>query len=95
MIIKIDANNDRVIIGSTIPKYLLGLTNSFDYKGISLSIFLYGRMGYYYDTGGEGLTGRFNQRSVDYYTINNTNSDYQKPIYTEASGDPFFSHLRV
>ncbi len=90
---KIDANNDRVIIGSTIPKYLLGLTNTFDYKGISLSIFLYGRMGYWYNTGGEGLTGRFNQRSVDYYTINNTNSDYQKPIYTEASGDPFFPVL--
>ncbi|MPR35206.1 SusC/RagA family TonB-linked outer membrane protein [Salmonirosea aquatica] len=90
---KIDANNDRVIIGSTIPKFLLGLTNSFDYKGISLSIFLYGRMGYYYDTGGEGLTGRFNQRLVDYYTINNTNSDYQKPIYTEASGDPFYPIL--
>ncbi len=90
---KIDANNDRVIIGSTIPKFLLGLTNSFDYKGISLSIFLYGRMGYWYDTGGEGLTGRFNQRSVDYYTINNTDSDYQKPIYTEASGDPFYPIL--
>ncbi len=90
---KIDANNDRVIIGSTIPKFLLGLTNTLDYKGISLSIFLYGRMGYFYDTGGEGLTGRFNQRSVDYYTINNTDSDYQKPIYTEASGDPFFPVL--
>lgn len=87
---KIDANNDRVIIGSTIPKYLLGLTNTFDYKGLSLSIFLYGRMGYWYNTGGEGLTGRFNQRQVDYYTPDNTDSDYQKPIFTEASGDPFY-----
>ena len=90
---KIDASNDRKIIGSQIPKFLLGLTNTFDYKGLSLSVFLYGRMGYQYNTGGEGLTGRFNQRKVDYFTENNLNSDYQKPIYTEASGDPFFTVL--
>lgn len=90
---KIDANNDRVIIGSQIPKFLVGLTNTFDYKGISLSIFLYGRMAYWFNAGGEGLTGRFNQRKVDYYTPENTDSDYQKPIFTEASGDPFFTAL--
>lgn len=90
---KIDASNDRVIIGSQIPKFLIGLTNTFDYKGLSLSVFLYGRMGYWYNAGGEGLTGRFNQRKVDYYTENNINSEYQKPIYTEASGDPFFTVL--
>lgn len=89
----IDANNDRVIIGSTIPKYILGLTNTFTYKNIELSIFLYGRMGYKYDTGGEDQTGRFNQRLIDYYTENNTNSEYQKPIYTEGTGDMFSTAL--
>lgn len=86
---KIDANNDRVIIGSTIPKFLIGLTNEFSYKGISLSIFLYGRLKYLYNTGGEGLTGRNNQRVVNYYTEVNTVSDYQKPIYTAGTGDPY------
>ncbi|MEA5427952.1 SusC/RagA family TonB-linked outer membrane protein [Arcicella lustrica] len=86
---KIDANNDRVIIGSTIPKFLIGLTNNFEYKGFSLSIFLYGRLSYLFNTGGEGLTGRFNQRVVNYYTEVNTNSDYQKPIYTAGTGDPY------
>ena len=86
---KIDANNDRVIIGSTIPKFLVGLTNNFEYKGFSLSIFLYGRLSYLFNTGGEGLTGRFNQRVVNYYTEVNTNSDYQKPIYTAGTGDPY------
>lgn len=90
---KIDASNDRVIIGSLIPKFLVGITNNFDYKGVSLSIFLYGRMKYWYNTGGEGLTGRPNQRKVDYYTDNNINSEYQKPIYTEATGDPYFNAL--
>jgi TonB-dependent starch-binding outer membrane protein SusC len=86
---KIDANNDRVIIGSTIPKFLVGLTNDFEYKGISLSIFLYGRLKYLFNTGGEGLTGRPNQRVVNYYTEINTTSDYQKPIYTAGTGDPY------
>ncbi len=90
---KIDANNDRVVIDSEIPKYILGLTNTFSYKGLELSIFMYGRMGYTYDAGGEGLVGRYNQRSVNYWTPNNTNSDYQKPIYSAGYGDQYYGSL--
>ncbi len=90
---KIDANNDRVIIGSTIPKYIVGLTNTFDYKGFELSVFLYGRMGYIYNTGGEGLVGRYQQRAMNYWTPNTTNSDYQKPIYSAGNGDQYFQSL--
>ncbi|MEL0456486.1 TonB-dependent receptor [Flavobacteriaceae bacterium SZ-1-7] len=89
----IDANNDRVIIGSEIPKYIVGLTNTFNYKNIELSIFLYGRMGYKYNAGGEGLVGRYNQRRVDYYTEADPNSDYQKPIYSAGFGDQYFRSL--
>ena len=90
---KIDANNDRKIIGSTIPKYILGLTNTFNYKGFELSALLYGRMGYIYSTGGEGLVGRYQQREVNYYTENNTNSEYQKPIYSAGYGDQYYASL--
>ena len=90
---KIDANNDRVIIGSTIPKYILGLTNTFDYKGFELSVLLYGRMNYIYDTGGEGEVGRYQQRAINYWTPNNTNSDYQKPIYSAGYGDQYYTAL--
>lgn len=38
----IDADNDRVIIGSTIPDFTWGVTNTFGYKGLNLSIFLQG-----------------------------------------------------
>ncbi|GLB49343.1 SusC/RagA family TonB-linked outer membrane protein [Neptunitalea lumnitzerae] len=86
---KIDATNDRVIIGSTLPKYIVGVTNNFSYKNFDLSIFIYGRLDYTYDTGGEAQTGRFNQRQIDYYTENNTNAEYQKPIYTAGTGDPY------
>tara|TARA_R110000868_G_scaffold107780_2_gene294772 strand:- start:32119 stop:35226 length:3108 start_codon:yes stop_codon:yes gene_type:complete len=90
---EIDANNDRVIIGSEIPKFIVGLTNTINYKGLELSIFLYGRLGYTYNTGGEGLVGRYNSRKVNYYTEVNTNSDYQKPIYSAGYGDEYFRTL--
>ncbi len=89
----IDANNDRVIIGNTRPKYILGMTNTFSFKSFELSAFLFGRLGYLYDTGGEYQTGRFNQREISYYNENNKQAEYQKPIYTEASGDPFYGIL--
>lgn len=38
----IDADNDRVIIGSTIPDFNWGLTNTFRYKNFDLSILLQG-----------------------------------------------------
>lgn len=90
---KIDANNDRVIIGSEIPKYILGITNNFSYKGFELSIFLYGRLGYTYNTGGEGLVGRYNSRKVNYYTEVNKNAEYQKPIYSAGFGDQYYQAI--
>jgi hypothetical protein len=90
---KIDATNDRRVLGSTIPRFIVGMTNTFDYKGFSLSVMLYGRLKYLYNTGGEALTGRSNQRVVSYYTPNNTNADYQHPYYTAAAGDPYYNAL--
>ncbi|MXN90856.1 SusC/RagA family TonB-linked outer membrane protein [Flavobacterium sp. Sd200] len=90
---KIDENNDRTIVGNTMPKYVVGMTNTFKYKGIELSIFLYGRLKYMYNAGGEALTGRYNQRQLNYYTEINQNSDYQKPIYTSGTGDPYATSL--
>jgi TonB-linked SusC/RagA family outer membrane protein len=90
---KIDANNDRVIIGSADPKFITGLTNSFSYKNIELSFFVYGRMGYIYNTGGENEGAKGSQRAINYYTDNNTNAEYQKPIYSAGTGDSYFPIL--
>ena len=38
----IDADNDRVIIGSTIPDFTWGMDNTVRYRGLSLSVFLQG-----------------------------------------------------
>lgn len=89
----IDANNDRVIIGNTLPKYILGFTNTFNYKNLELSIFMIGRFDYIYNTGGENQPGRYNQRSIDYWTDTNTDAYYQKPIYTAGTADPYFQSL--
>lgn len=90
---KIDANNDRVIIGHTRPRWIVGMTNSFSYKNFELSFFIYGRLNYWFNTGGEAQTARGNQRQINYWTHNNQNSEYQKPIYSVGSGDAYSPSL--
>lgn len=90
---KIDANNDRTIIGSTMPKYVVGLTNRFKYGNFDLDVFIYGRLGYKYATGGEHQGGRFNQRRIDYYTETNTDAAWQRPEYTAGTADPYYESL--
>lgn len=87
---KIDANHDRVIIGNTRPRWIVGMTNTVNYKSFEFSIFLYGRLKYMYNTSGESETARGVQRSINYYNENNMNAEYQKPFYSEGSGDPYY-----
>ena len=90
---KIDANNDRIIVGYTRPRWIVGMTNSFSYKNFELSIFLYGRLNYMFNTGGEAMVARSSTRAVNYYTENNTNAEYQKPIYSTGTGDLYSTSL--
>ncbi len=87
---KIDANNDRVVIGNTNPHWIFGMTNSFSYKNVDFSFMLYGRFGYKVSTGGEWQGGRYMQRAINYYNENNHNSEYQKPIYNIGGGDNYY-----
>jgi TonB-linked SusC/RagA family outer membrane protein len=92
---KIDANNDRQIIGWTRPRWVVGMTNTFTYKGFELSIFLYGRLHYMYSYGGEPEAARYVTRKIDYYNENNTNAYFQKPIFNAggAAGDSYYASL--
>lgn len=87
---KID-DKDRVILGNKNPNWTLGWSNTFSWKGLELTLELYGRFGYMVSTNGEALSGAANQYKVDYWTPDHTNSDYQKPIYnsSRSSGDPY------
>jgi TonB-dependent starch-binding outer membrane protein SusC len=90
---KIDGNNDRTIIGHTRPRWVVGMTNGFTYKGFELSFFIYGRLNYWFNTGGEAQTARGNQRQIDYWTENNQDAEYQKPFYSVGSGDAYSPSL--
>jgi len=86
---KIEGNYDRVVIGNTRPRWTLGLTNTFSYKGIELSVFITGRLKYMSGVG-EGLTGMYgDQRKLDYWTPDNTDAEYQRPFMSEAGGDTY------
>ncbi|MBR2291378.1 MAG: SusC/RagA family TonB-linked outer membrane protein, partial [Prevotella sp.] len=85
---KIDAD-DRVILGNRNPRWTLGWSNTFSYKGLELTIDLFGRFKYMVSTGGEGQYGMYNQREIDYWTPSNTGAEWQKPIYSTSGGDNY------
>ncbi|QNN40517.1 TonB-dependent receptor [Pedobacter roseus] len=90
---KIDANNDRAVLGHYNPSWTGGLTNTFGYKNFDLSIFIIARYNFLIATGAEALQGRFAQRVVDYWTPTNPTNDYPAPNYASASGDQYVSAL--
>jgi len=88
---KMDAA-DRVVVGNNNPNWTMGWNNNFRFHGIELGVNLYGRMGYTASLGGEALTSHANQRETDYWTPENTDAEFQKPILgqaTSGSQDPF------
>lgn len=85
--------NDRVVLGNQNPRWTLGWSNTFSYKGIELSVELFGRFDYMISTGGFGQTGITNQTQIDYWTPSNTDAKWQKPIYNTSGGDPYSSLL--
>ncbi len=77
-----DGIDDRVILGSQLPKWLLGVTNRFSYKNFDLSCFIYTRQGAQYrnsmlsGTMGELSSGRYNHLKLNYWTSENPTNDY-------------------
>ncbi len=81
---KVDANNDREILGDANPKFFGGLTNTFGYKGFELNVFLqysYGNKIYNYNamellspTGGQNVY----KDLVNRWTPTNPSNKYPK-----------------
>lgn len=86
-------SEDRVVLGNKDPRWTIGWNNTFTYKGIELSVELFGRMGYMVSTGGFGQMGMYNQTEIDYWTPDNPNAKWQKPIYSTSGGDSYSSLL--
>lgn len=93
-------DKDRQILGHTNPDWILGLNNTFQYKGFDLSVFMMGRfgqtiesslLGYY--TAENSLTT--NQVSgADYWTESNQNAYYPRPGSASAQSK-VYSSLRI
>jgi TonB-dependent starch-binding outer membrane protein SusC len=91
---KIDATNDREVIGSGQAKYQGGITNRFAYKGFDLSFVIYARMGgmlvsQVYSPYGDYVTllnGIRNSIKVDYWTPSNPTNKFPSPAGILSSG---------
>lgn len=80
---KIDATNDRMVLGNDVPKAFGGLNNKLEFKGIDFSFFLYYRLGFMinsdFSNGQATMQGRYNNLKVDYWTIDNPTNAYPRP----------------
>lgn len=81
--------DDRRVLGHLNPDWIIGLNNSFTYKGFDLTVFLMARLG---QTIQSDIIGRYTAKytvtenqlaGVNYWTENNQNAYYPRP----GSGD--------
>jgi len=84
---RIDANNDRQIIGQYDPKWTAGFINTFNYKNFELSAFIFTRWGQIVNGGAAELSGQFVERKVNYWTPDNPSNEYPAANYNNG-GQP-------
>ena len=74
---------DRVILGSAVADFAIGMTNRFTYKGFDVSFFLFGRFGSMirsqFHQSFNSLFGRYNNLAIDYWTPSNPTNAYPRP----------------
>lgn len=80
---------DRVIIGNALPKFTGGLTNTFNYKGFDLSIFVYWSYGNQVYNQTRAILERMstynngNTNTLRRWTPTNTNTDVPKAVFND------------
>lgn len=79
---KIDANNDRTVLGSAVPKYSVGFSNDVQFRNFDLNVYVYARVGQMFVS---TYANKFepnaieNGARVDYWTPENPTNDYPRP----------------
>ncbi|MFD2036090.1 SusC/RagA family TonB-linked outer membrane protein [Belliella marina] len=75
--------NDRQILGSAVPDFILGVTNRFNYKAFDFSFFVFARVGQMlrsdFHSANNHLFGRYNNLAVDYWTPENPTNEFPRP----------------
>src|SRR5690606_37641928 len=90
---EITAEHDRTIIGSPLPKWIGGITNTLEYKGFDFSFMLYSRQGAmarsrFHDSNfGREWNGRYNKLNVNYWTETNPSNEW--PAINKTGGRVF------
>lgn len=77
-------NADKVIRGSMFPKWTGGMTNTFRYKDIDLTVFVYTRQGQWSYSQFHRTTAlddniNFNKMKLNYWTPENTSATWHRP----------------
>jgi hypothetical protein len=88
-------NDDKVIIGSLFPKWTGGITNTFTYKNLDLSFFVYTRQGQYsYSQFHRAYSMNdnvsFNVIKLNYWTPENPNGTWHRPGVTVGAVDALY-----
>ncbi len=74
--------DDRFVLGSELPKWIGGMTNTLNWKNFDFSVFAYTRQGVQFKNGmlsgtmGEVTNGRYNHLVLNYWTPDNPTNDY-------------------
>ena len=82
---KLDATYDRMILGSSQPKWEGGMTNRFGYKGFDLTVVAFARWGHMIRSNLHGggfvntFQGTYNNIKTRYWTPQNGENEYPKP----------------
>ncbi len=94
---KIDANNDRKVVGYAVPKYSIGFSNDIKFRNFDLNIYVFARIG---QTFVSAYANKFepnaieNGAQVNYWTPENPTNDYPRPnINISRAALPFATTL--
>lgn len=78
-------NDDRMFIGSRVPKWFAGLQNTFSYKAFDMNVYMLARCGQTIDA---EFLGRYNPSGtgngpaiIDYWTPENPTNDFPQPKF--------------
>ena len=88
--------DDRTVFNQN-PKCILGLSNTFSYKNLSLSVQMMARLGGYMDYAGYGLYtfDNSNWGELDYWTPENTNTIIPNPGVSSGAGATYQNAARI
>lgn len=79
---KIDANNDRKVLGSAVPDYSIGFSNDVQFRNFDLNVYVFARIGQMFVS---SYANKFepnaieNGARVDYWTPENPTNSYPRP----------------